>query len=344
MVHLAYLSGSLAVGLGHGASDLDLYLVGDEHCARLARTDVRDDGTVVQVNTVPRTRADHLLEIARRFTVTPENRGQVRLDDETLGALIRLTVGEMLYVSDDYADRYALLDRDVVRKIVMATHARLCAAHTEDAVGGVRAADWRLAVKSAALLVAAGAECLLAATDDLYVPAKPFLHKRLARAFRDQTIEHQVWDATLRAPPLYASASQVRGHVLRALELGNSLCAQALTDGWDRPITSVRDPVTAGDGPRRNPSFTVMRFSDGIGLSTHGRAFRVTEPLLKVWSFLDGAPVEEAYAALRTYYPEFATYDDANLDSAVRRLIETGAALPSPSPTDPRGGDFHARV
>jgi hypothetical protein len=327
-VHLAYLSGSLAVGLGHGTSDVDLWLVGDDDCASLKSSEVFD-GTMVQVNPIPRSRVDRLIDLASAFRATVESREQLRLDDETLASLIRLAVGEIVYVSGDYAATYALLDRDVVRKIIMATNARLCAAYAEDAVGGLQANDWRLAVRAASLLVSTAAECLLAAADDIYVPYKPFLHKRVARTFGDRDIENQIWEAASRVPPLGAASCEVRAYVLRALTLANSLGTQSLTDGWHRPIKTVRETVMAGEGPIRDPTVTVMRYSDGIGLSAPNRGFRITEPLLRIWSSLNGGSAGEAFASLRERYPEFAGKSDASLDTAVQRLIDAGAAHPS---------------
>ena len=267
VVHAAYLSGSLAVGLGHSLSDVDLYVVANDDVAKgLERVvDHGADGQV-QINPVPLTEFEGLLELGAEFRATGRDRGQVLIPEEMLLSLIRFTIGERITVAARVADGVEAFRRETVRKIVMARYARRAAALTEDALGAAASGDVATAVTATNLLCVNAAECLLGALDDIYLGPK-FLHRRLARAAADGPVPALVWRACFEAPSPSAGPDELHEHVRDQLKLGQRPgCACA----------SGRVGLTAGVaggpscGPRRAAAGAVAP-DDGDALRRRGR-------------------------------------------------------------------------
>jgi hypothetical protein len=295
-VDLAFLAGSLAVGLGHGTSDVDVYAVGD----RLADQDrgYEHDGVVVHVTKLDAALVRRLAGLGSRFTATGGDREQFLLEFKVLNALVRLTTGRRIKVTPDWQDVLSRLRRDVVRKILVARHANLFAAFAEDVWGALLTGDRYTAATASAIALENAAEALLAAADDLYVGPK-FLFRRLRRT--ELTTE---W-----APELWRLLNQAFGAGLGDLEtvaahrlrVGNLLLSWCATEGWEKPLTHLPTPAEAvtGTTSRRSPFCTPVRFSEGIALMTTDEAYAVDESVVRAWRDADRFGLAEPSPALR---------------------------------------------
>lgn len=298
-VAAAYVGGSLAVGLGHAHSDLDVYVVcrqpgpGDRQLLRTRR---------VHVNVVGEESARRLADLGSRFVATSADRSQLRLDLPTMSRLVRLATGVVLTVADDWAPVLASVDRTAVRQIVLGRNAIEVVTYAEDAEGALRSGDGYTALTASRLALECAGEAVLAAADDLYVGPK-FLPRRLARARATRPLHAELWRLVHRQPVDRPDADRVVRHRLLA---ANHLVTTALLDGWTDPLRSATLPGGPGPGPLRSPFCAPMRFTNGFALGMSGRGFRVSENLLRLWHSLDGGPrpaaepaaVKRALAAL----------------------------------------------
>jgi predicted nucleotidyltransferase len=155
-VELAYLAGSLAVGLGHGTSDVDVYAV----AGRPSGQDYvyEHDGVLVHVTELDGALVRRLAGLGTRFTATGTHREQFLLEFKVLNALVRLTTGYRVKVSPVWRDVLAPLRRDVVRQILVARHANIFAACAEDVWGALLSGDRYTAATASALALESAAE------------------------------------------------------------------------------------------------------------------------------------------------------------------------------------------
>jgi hypothetical protein len=333
-IDLAFLGGSLAVGLGHDLSDIDLHIVGTGD--RLAGSRVHHHGGFqVQVNPISPDRATRLIDLGRRFTASATERDQIDVDEDTLSELIRLLDGRVLFTAPSFAPVLAQADRDVVRKIMMVRRARAVTALAEDARGALGCGDWRTAYTAATLGLGHAADCLLAGAGDLYVGPK-FLHRRLARCAATRDIAGLVWAHYWQPLSAADGPTLLNRSVEDLLWLAGYLTSHSLLDGWEQPLDVVPPPRRSLGGPVRSPYFSLLRFGDGIGLSGPDCGFKVSEGTARLWLALDGRAVPEVVAGLRDDHPALCALDDSTLTGAIDDLVRRGTAT-----AQSKGGEFN---
>ncbi|MET8912009.1 nucleotidyltransferase domain-containing protein [Micromonospora sp. NPDC004551] len=323
-VHLAFLGGSLAVGLGHATSDVDLYVVADRppgSSAVLTR-----DGVEVHVLTLDAAMVTRLIDVGSAYAVTGADRGQLNLDPRTRHGLVRVLTGWRLRCTDGWERELGRLRRDVVRQIFMAHHAAQFAGYAEDVLGALDARDPYTALASSSLALTAAAEAALAASDDIYLGDK-FLFRRLTRTPVTAPWAGPLW-ALLHEPVAAGDPlPRLRGLTDRRLRAGNLLLAWCALEGWSAPLTALPAPLTALPAPPaaapawRSPYATPLRFRDGLALIGPGESYRVDDAVLRRWR--DARPGDAG--------------DDLRALAALG-LLGDGAPEPAPPGTTPPPG------
>jgi hypothetical protein len=346
-VELAFLGGSLAVGLGHATSDIDLYVVG----AGLPEGELtyQHDGLWVHVNPLRAGMARELVELGTRYRATGMDRSQLAADPKTLNALVRLATGWRLLASDDWARALESFSQDTVRRILIARNANVFAAYAEDADGALRVGDLLTAATASRLALEAGCEAALASAGDLYVGPK-FLFRRLARTPVTAPWCDHVWRLCHRDPgPHQGFPDSIRAAVEERLSVGSLLLAWCAVDGWDAPLDRL-PPLDLcrvsrpGAGPRRSGFFAPVRFADGWALIGPDDGYEVGEDTVRLWRRLTGRPLSDLIASIPVSEPRLAGRDATEIESAVAVLAAIGAVVGHRVETAlTAGGDLLAR-
>lgn len=287
---LAFVSGSLAAGLGHGLSDVDVYLFPTPDHARWRG--YREGDFVVQVHPLTQEHVSLLARGCAAYVATPSDRWQLELTERELQLTVRYAIGAMLI------DRHDALQRTVdsvltVRRILMSTHAYQVSGLIEDALGALRSGDGLTAQQAAQIALEHASECALAAAGDIYLGRK-FLPRRLARTEALSEISAQIWPC-LWQPVTAGDADDVASRVTWCATLATHLVTAALLDGWDAPLERMalasRQPGLGG--PVRSPWVVPVRFADSIGMAGPDVGYRATVAMVRLWLSLDGRPIAE---------------------------------------------------
>ena len=325
-VGLAYLAGSLAVGLGHGTSDVDMYVVvedapGDDvpvdrrtgdPAAPAEDVGYRCGDVVVHVTRLSAARAGRLVGHAEAFTATGMARDQILMEFKQLIALVRLATGWPVLASERWRAQLRRLDRDVIRKILVARHANIAAGYAEDVWGALSSGDAHTAAAASALGLESALEAALAAADDLYVGPK-FLFRRLTRTAPTAPWAECAWRLLHRGfdrvGPDEPPETVLPGVAVERLRVAGLLLGWCATEGWDTPLTALPGPQTAAGrvvGSRRSPFFVPVRFADGCALMSEDEGYQVELDVLRAWRDIDqggasgtaSGPAERALLAI----------------------------------------------
>ena len=329
---LAFVSGSLAAGLGHALSDVDLYVCA-EPGIELTDHERREGGHVVQINPIRPDELASLAALTTEFTATPTDRWQVKLTDQELTPAVRYAIGTVL-VDRDSGLPPQQQAWQTMRQVLMVTRAITIATYAEDVCGALEVGDELTALQTTNIAVGLAVECLLAGVGDLYVGQK-FNLRRLARAEAARETLPTLWDA-LRLPAAPGGLAETGRLVRSRLRLVNRLVTDVLLDGWDKPLERVpgyREPAEpaesgepgAGGGPLRSPWVLPVRFAESWGMIGPDTGYRTKAGMVRLWRELDGRPVGELYRALAED-PAFAGTSPELLDAALAQLIEKGVA------------------
>jgi hypothetical protein len=322
---LAFVSGSLAAGLGHAMSDVDLY-VSAEPGVEVADHEYHEGRHVVQINPIRPDELTRLIAVTTEFTAGPADRWQVNLTDQQLTPAVRYAIGTVLI------DRGSGLPPapqawQTMRQVLMVTRAITIATYAEDVLGALTVGDELTALQTTNIAVGLAVECLLAGVGDLYVGQK-FNLRRLARSGAVREALPLLWES-LRLPAAPLGLTGTRWLVEGRLRLVGRLVADVLLDGWDKPLDQLpayTEPRTGG-GPLRSPWVLPVRFADSWGMIGPDTGYRSKEGMVRLWRQLDGRPVDELHRDLAGD-PAFAGTSRELLDTALARLIENKVAVP----------------
>lgn len=298
-VGLAYLGGSLAVGLGNASSDVDLYVVlAEEGAGRPPHLLHERGGTPVHVEMVKPDRVRALAAIGSSYTTTGLDRGQLTLDTRELTHLVRLLTGWRLVCTPEWAATLTGLRREVVRQVIIARRANMFGAFAEDVAGALTSGDLYTAALASAMAVECAAEAALAAADDLYEGPK-FLFRRLSRTTVTRSWAPVLWGLLNQAFAGWpdeaelasggqgdARVERMRRIAERRLLAGNFLVTCCLLDGWDQPLREL-PPPGADTAAVRSPYFVPGRFCDGWALMGPGQGYEVNEAVIRLWRNAD---------------------------------------------------------
>ncbi len=293
-IALAVVSGSVAFGLSHAMSDIDLYIVPKTEPTGRIRV-IGEGGYSVQPNIVSLHRFEELETWATssREPLSQGNRSYI-VSDAICKDAIRLARGRIIHADDSLAQRLARFDWDFMARRVMSREAIQASQHIEDIEGSLTAGDLDTALLATRLALTHAGEALLAACRDLYVGPK-FLAKRLRRISHLGPIVDQLLaalDVACTEHPLALVPNTGAVERARILEeraaLTTFTIALAHLNGWSSPLAHAPQMSWGSKGPRRSAWYTTLRFDDGIGLAGQDRGFRLNEAAIRLWLSLDG--------------------------------------------------------
>jgi hypothetical protein len=325
---LAFVSGSLAAGLGHGMSDVDLYVAQFDGIP--AARGYRQDDFIVQVNPVPAEQVARIADTCAGYGDTAARRPQTLMTDAELQPALRYAIGTTLV--DQGSCLPAAADGILaVRKILMNRNAYWLSSFAEDALGALQTGDALTALQASLMVTEFALECALAGAGDVYLGRK-FQLRRLARVPALRDVRSQAW-AYLRQPDASADLGETAEFVIQRMLFASHLTSCALLDGWDKPLSGLPafTDRRAEGGPVRSPWVTPVRFSDSWGMSGPDAGYRTTAAMIRLWHSLDGRPVEAVHQRFsdsggadssRTVIPP------ERLDAAITQLVENHAAVP----------------
>jgi hypothetical protein len=310
---LAFFSGSIAAGLGHVTSDLDIHVVlGD--AAKLPRSTYMLNDCRIQITYVDEQLFLGVSELCREFVATKADRTQAELSPDILWNISRTASSELVSGSKHMTAAYRAVRRSVARKILLVNFARPVGNLTQDSFGFLEIGDIPSAYAASVLALRNATEALLAGFGDLYAVEK-FAIARLARS-QSADICDFLWKSVY-AGALQPTESTVRNNLWAA----NSLASSALLTGWDVDMKSKPSTQPVGGGPVRSPFWSLLRFSDCFALAGPNASLRISEAVARMWNSLDGRNLPEVIDV---------SAGDAGSEAASRaldRLIETSAVL-----------------
>lgn len=320
---LAFISGSLAVGLGHAHSDIDLHVV-VKAGTELPRHRFDVGGHTVDVEETTLAAITEFIALTEHFVATRRDRRQITLTSAQRRMLARTVDRHVLHATPKYAAMLERSSRDVARRVLAASNAHAAARAAEDADGMLRAGMPLGASHMAATALAYGCEVLLAAAGDLYA-VDGLLVARLRRCPASAAATERLWDLLHCHPSADATDEKLAGAAAERLLAANGLVAHALVHGWDEPLALAPSlGVVASAGAVRAPAFGLLRFADGFALTGPGTTLRLGNSVAAVWATLDGrGPADVATELLKRGQPDIT---GAAVRSAVDALRGTGAA------------------
>lgn len=318
---LAVVTGSLAAGLGHAWSDVDVYVV-DEHGTLEARGH-RVGGYTVQITPVSRSALDAVLRAAEGFTATSSDRSTLGVDDEFVTLAVRMVIGHVLHDAEQVLpDREQA--RTALRQLVLARHAIQVGSLAEDVLGALESEDVWLGVRASVLALEHAVDAHLAASGDLYTGSK-FLYRRLVRTCGDPATARAYLDLLTVEEAEFELEAPLDRAVVRT-RAASRLMAAALLGGYDAPAAHWPAPPPADHlGPITSPWFCPARYVDGWGIAGPDRGFRVSEELVRIWLSADGSTLESAHASLQSTDARFADLSLGAYREAIERLTSIGS-------------------
>ncbi len=333
----AMLSGSVAAGLGHANSDVDLHVI-RQPGVKLTRHGFDAGDRMVQFTYLDSERLGRYVNLIAEYVATRDDRWQVELPEHELWHVIRVAVGRLLWADDELAAVLKRIDGDVARQVVAANFASPVARASENADGMLARADLVGALHAAACAMLAACEVALAATGDIYAIDR-FLGARLARNAVLSPRLQEIWHLIHELPSPTEGDEALRRSVSERVSAANALSSYALLYGWERPLDSLPDLLWGFEGPRRSLEFGLLRFSDAFALAGPKQSLRVGKSVAAVWAALDGSPLETVTEKLGRQGHEMSADQVAE---AVARLTKSGAAEVSDrtvSRNNEKGGD-----
>lgn len=323
-VGLAVLSGSLAVGLGHTFSDVDVHIVYLGPPPGITETE--RDGPPVHVESLTRDSLVRLGQWGAEFRATALDREQLYPAESDLKKLVRLATAFVAESAGTEPELAAHLpNRGVVRQILMSRNACDVAVAAEDAVGAADIGDWYTALAASLSAILHAAEAALAAADDVYYGPK-FLFRRMSRTRATSHLVPALWTLTQAPATVTDADGWARDLVERRLLASSHLLCWSLIDGWESPLDSIPSlPDRETAGPRRRAGYSPMRFADGLSLTGPFKGAEVSEGMLRVWRRLDGGQLSDTLRKLIRDEPVFESVPGTDLTAAVDMLRDYGA-------------------
>jgi hypothetical protein len=321
---LAFVSGSLAAGLGHSASDLDVYLLGPEDEAPPPLGTYNEGGVHVQINLLTESDAALAIKGCSTFDIDHSNRWQVDLSEGDLIRTVRLGIGTILTNSlPGLAPERER--RSIVRRVLISWHSRDLSSDAEDVWGALGSDDLLTGLTASGLALRQGIECALAAGDDLYYGAK-FLLRRSMRTSTVSPLLPTLWN--LLRDPEWPPEPGLGWRLCRTrLLVASALSCAASLQGWSQAATKLELPLPVQNEPelRRAPWHVPIRFGDEWALSGPDRGLRISEDLAVFWLNLDGS-VAGLRDRLTAASGSFASASEDQLTRTLHRFVALGAA------------------
>jgi hypothetical protein len=286
-VRFAALSGSLAAGLGHSASDVDIHVVLRNRGADPPPRVRKIDGRRVQLTFINADLIGRAASMTESLVAAPAARGPYGWSQSELWNVFRLVCSRILLADGDLRAQFDNISRTNLRQIMMGVFSQQAARAAEDTAGMLREnANSLIAYDTAAQGLRAACEVSLVAIGDFYAQPK-FLTARLSRSIVHQDVWPRLWGIFQMPGDPFARRVWKQG-ALDAIFWAQHLVASSLLEGWDQPLKLI--PVTQrhSDGPLRSPGFGLIRYPESWSLAGGERSYKVNEGFARVWLSLDG--------------------------------------------------------
>lgn len=280
----ASISGSLAAGLAHNRSDLDIHVVQRVPSPIKAGYTVGDQFVQLSVHS-----QEEFSEYAAFLDIeeaTPEDRGPFGMSLQTLWPVHRLVIGEILFSDPNVRHVVDRLDKRNLRRLSMGIHAITAARSSDDATGLMESSDLRCAYDVATQALRSACEVSLAATGDFYAAPK-FLIARLERSSAHVSVLPAIFEY-LRAPEFISAECCVN-----TIHLAQYLIAYSVINSWDEEVASIPAPVNIS-AYSRSPQFGLVRYPSAWSLAGGKKSFRVNARFAQTWFDLHQVVPEEA--------------------------------------------------
>lgn len=323
-----FLSGSVAVGLGNAASDIDVYVI--EANGKASRQQMFAEDTRVDVHYIPysvlQSAVDRVLSL-RLVAVGPAAGGSVAEADVMLA--VHLYQGEIVHDDGQLARLRARLAGSLLtlRRAVI-NHWVLAAAGCYEDWNGLRdstvADDQDAALLIARAALTAAAKAVAAAEGDLHFGEKWVWHQLARSAPPGFAQEH--CRRLMRADPL---GKRPGLRIDDIMAFAQTCIAAATTLGW-QGVSLGQWPAWRGrEGPlAREVSYAVRPYEDGLVLvRPRSRHVRLKPDVALVWALADGVCATDLTAAasrLRDACPAYQGLDAGRSAALVSRLAGAG--------------------
>lgn len=331
-IRLAFVSGSLAAGLGHAFSDIDVY-VATSSGNFIRQRDYIEDGLVVQINPLSDRELELISRASGEYVATARDRWQLELPEEDLKRVVRYALGTVL------ADETSCLPPvgqawDVSRRILMTGSAYYIGGLAEDALGALQIGDHLTAVKASEIALENALECSLAGAGDIYVGSK-FSLRRAARSKALKDILDDLW-MLLSNPETQADCLD---HVVNRMFFVSHLVANSMLLGWERPMARMPKYVNrhCSGEVTRSPWAIPVRLSDSWGMVAPDSGFRVNAKTVLLWLLLDGRSIDSLPDAMARY-DVGEVPSQTNLIRAIDQLEEKNVAVSGSAWLGVKGG------
>ncbi|WP_043735187.1 hypothetical protein [Nocardia asiatica] len=320
---LAFVSGSLAAGLGHGMSDIDVYVCA-EPSIDVRDTSYREGRWEVQITPISLPRLEEMARVCDRYAVTTDDRWQADLSDPELVRAVRYAIGTVLVDHNSGLPTPERAQR-TLRQVLITKQAWTLSGLIEDALGALQIGDTLTAAQASFLAVEEAVQCALVGAGDLYIGRK-FMLRRLARCKPLRSVLPQILDA-LYLPVPWDDTPATEHAVTRRSLLCGQLVSHTVIDCWDSSGTKfpVAEDNWSRGGPTRSPWAVPVRLADSWGIVAPDTGYSTTEGLIRVWRELDGRPVQQIQGGLEQDPFLTGTPPDI-LDAAITQLVECGVA------------------
>jgi hypothetical protein len=291
---LAYLGGSVAHGLQHTFSDIDIYLV-DNSSDRYSEPTVDYKGFPIQINHVPESLFAEIETIANPQRFPHTNWRSIKASDDMMKMCTFAVRGPVIAGQQDFRKRCSNLDWNHFCRYAMSRGCVLISRELEDCAGALSCNQtdtaW-LACRSAATLALS---VTLAAVRDFYPAARVHLsilqrHEELGyvqpsiRSTLDVPLssytKHDDDSMRFRSESLYQE-------IRKRAAIASYLAGVSLLNGWNSRLQDISCPKWEDRGLRRNPFYCVQRFGDEIGIAGCDQGLRIGRALAQDWLALD---------------------------------------------------------
>lgn len=342
-----YLAGSVAAGLGTPGSDVDVMVVlADEAPPFWAADQIRQDGIRVDVEFVSDRRIAELGSLGDPFDLSTLNPRPWWLSDGLDDAIRMLTSVDVRPTDCVLKARGNLLEHQAeLRRRVIALHCAVFAQLVEDLWGFAADGDTDSCLMVSLPCAESGLAALLAACGQLYLGRKWIWRKlrrcgappdvlQLCRELVGSASGTDGSPAGAEADPPGASGcpagpadpAELRRLIVGRLNVAQRMLAMALRHGWsERPLDAFPAGALTGrcEPTGQDPWLTPCRMTDGILLiGANGRATRLSEPGLALWSSYDSGLGDER--VLASFLAEATTVSDAAARSYLSKLKGAG--------------------
>ncbi|GAB7183414.1 hypothetical protein ATKI12_3245 [Kitasatospora sp. Ki12] len=293
-----YIAGSLTAGLGNPTSDADLFVLyrNEEDFDDVSQYNV--DGHRVDVERYTLAFVEEAVGEVTSFELRRDNLTDLHKLPSKLDFVCRLYTSEIVVDSPVLTELKKRIEASVpaIRQVSVNYSAIAINGHFEDFLGASADGDVATAALVGQELVAYAGKAMTAASGDLYY-SKKWVYKQLARnpveGFPMETfVDYQrgTW-----VDKGIGEAERLIFFVQTCVAASQLLGGQGVAlDAW--PSWT---PAGAEGGLWRNPSYNVLRQSDGVLLHWElRRQLLLRDPAAFVWALCDGRRPEQVVAAV----------------------------------------------